>query len=216
MSPPAAEWSALTRHPRRNDQLLRSINDFNLSIPSGASYGFAGDKKSGAFTLVYLLLDLLKPHSGEVSIFGQPPGPAVKDKIGFCPEFFDSFPAATTSNVLKLFTELKASDQPSKLKYPRELQVDRLPEEKFDSLTTDQKKRLGLAAAAGGEPELLLLLEPTAGLTPASQENLFTFLNRRQKKDDATTLVVSTEINLIRRLCEKSIYFENSRQKNET
>ncbi len=213
MTREAAQWDNITRHPQNNDHLGESIKNISLSIPHGFSFGFIGDKNSGSITLVHLLLDFIKPDAGRVKIFGAPPGPAVKDKIGYCPEFFNSFPGATSGRLLKLFAELKTSGGQYNFQYPEELEIDPLLEVKFKNLNPDQKKRLGLAAAAINNPDLLVLVEPTTCLNPDTQENLFRVLNRRQKNENKTTLVVSSQINLVRRLCEKNIRFENGRIK---
>jgi len=208
---PAAIWKNITRHPQNNDLLARPLHDFSFTLASGSIQGFIGEKGTGNITSIHLLLRLLQPDSGEIKVFSRISGNEIADKIGFCPEQFNTFPGVKSRKILRLFGKLKSNPPRFNSFYLQQLEINDLLDIKFSNLSINHKKCLGLATALLNDPQLLILIEPTEGLAPDFQEKLYELINHRHSGNHKTTLIATSRVNLARRLCTHTINFEQDR-----
>ena len=75
------------RHPMRVWDLIEAVRDFSFSVETGEIVGFVGHNGAGKTTTIKMMMGLIWPTGGEISIFGKKPGDvSVKNKIGFLPE----------------------------------------------------------------------------------------------------------------------------------
>jgi ABC-2 type transport system ATP-binding protein len=161
---PIIELKNLTRRYGR----LEAVNGLSLTVQPGRCYGFFGRNGAGKTTTIKCLLNLLRPNSGIVRVFGLDPQQqevAIKSRLSYVPDSVAFYPWMTVSQVL----EFLASFRPN---WNRELERDLLnrfnldPSQKASQLSRGQKTQLALIGAVCPEPELLLLDEPTSGLDP--------------------------------------------------
>jgi ABC-2 type transport system ATP-binding protein len=194
---PVIEIQNLTRRYGKLD----AVNGLSLTVRPGRCYGFFGRNGAGKTTTIKCLLNLLRPTSGSVRVFGLDPQRdevAVKSRLAYVPDAVAFYPWMTVRDTLDYF----ASFRPQ---WNKNIQDDLLnrfqlnPGQKANSMSKGQKTQLALIGAVCPEPELLLLDEPTSGLDPiVRREFIETVIGAYQSGGEAAgkprTIFVSTHL----------------------
>ena len=145
-----------------------AVNGLNLHVKPGRCYGFFGRNGAGKTTTIKCLLNLLRPTSGKVRVFGLDPAAdevAVKSKLAYVPDAVSFYPWMTVRDTLDYLASFRT-------RWYRDTErslIDRFgldPRQKANHLSKGQRTQLALVAAICPEPELLVLDEPTSGLDP--------------------------------------------------
>ena len=155
-----------------------ALENLSIDVRRGEIFGLVGPNGSGKTTTLKLLLGLIKPTSGSISIFGQGPrAVAVKKRIGFLPDgpyFYDHL---NSYEVLDFYGKLFGYSKEFRAKRTPELldMVGLNPADRKRVIRTYSKgmvQRVGLAQALVNDPELLFLDEPTTGLDPIGARSM--------------------------------------------
>lgn len=171
---------------------IQAIKDLSLNIEKGKITGLIGADGSGKTTLIRLISGLLIPNSGEISVLGINPATEkekLNPKIGYMPQKFGLYEDLTVEENLKLYADLKnlSYDFDKLLKFTKLAPfTDRLA----GALSGGMKQKLGLACALMGNPEFLLLDEPSVGVDPISRRDLMEMV--RNLISSETTVLWST------------------------
>lgn len=161
---PAIEITNLVRRYGRTD----AVNGLSLRVEAGRCYGFFGRNGAGKTTTIKCLLNLLRPTSGSVRIFGLDPAKdevAVKSRIAYVPDRVGFYPWMTVRDTLNYVASFRPhwNDETERSLLDR----FRLPESrKTSQLSKGQTTQLALLTAICPDPDLLILDEPTSGLDP--------------------------------------------------
>jgi ABC-2 type transport system ATP-binding protein len=177
---------------------LEAVHGLSLSVAPGRCYGFFGRNGAGKTTTIKCLLNLLRPASGSLKVFGVDPREddvSVKARIAYVPDTVGFYP---WMRVRDYFAYL-ASFRPH---WNRDKEAELLrrfslaPERKVMALSRGQKMQVALIAAICPEPELLVLDEPTSGLDPlVRREFIRTIIGAYQDGDPTRrTVFVSTHL----------------------
>jgi ABC-2 type transport system ATP-binding protein len=194
MSSPVIE----IRNLRRRFGRLDAVNGLSLSARPGRCYGFFGRNGAGKTTTIKCLLNLLRPTSGSVSLFGLDPGRdevAVKSRLTYVPDAVAFYPWMTVRETLLYLASFRRHwNTETEADLLRRFGLD--PAQKAGDLSKGQKTQLALIGAVCPEPELLLLDEPTSGLDPiVRREFIETVIGAYQSGDpDRRTVFVSTHL----------------------
>lgn len=149
-----------------------ALQQIDLTLRSGV-YGLLGPNGAGKTTLMRILTDLLAPSTGRVLLDGQDiavMGAAFRKKLGYLPQDFGVYPNFTAEQFLLYIARLKGLS-----KFEAKRQTDDLlhmvgledkKQKKLKGFSGGQRQRVGIAQALLGDPEILVLDEPTAGLDP--------------------------------------------------
>jgi len=191
---PVIEISDLHRRYGRQD----AVNGLSLTVKPGRCYGFFGRNGAGKTTTIKCLLNLLRPTSGSVRVFGLDPQKdevAVKSRIAYVPDSVAFYPWMTVRDTLNYLASFRAN-------WNRGIEADLIrrfglkPDQKAVSMSKGQKTQLALIGAICPEPELLLLDEPTSGLDPiVRREFIQTVIGAYQAGDPGSrTVFVSTHL----------------------
>lgn len=211
--PCAIEVSHLVRKYGRAE----AVNDLSLRVERGRCYGFFGRNGAGKTTTIKCLLNLLRPTSGTVHLFGLDPRKeevAVKSRLAYVPDAVAFHPWMTVRDVLDYLASFRH-------RWNRETERDllgqfRLDEaKKVNALSKGQKTQLALIGAICAEPELLILDEPTSGLDPiVRREFIQTVIGAYQEADPGNrTVFVSTHlISEFEGLIDEFTIIENGRE----
>ena len=191
---PAIEIRQLVRRYGRRD----AVHGLNLTVQPGRCYGFFGRNGAGKTTTIKCLLNLLRPTSGTVRVFGLDPlrdEVAVKQRLAYVPDAVAFYPWMSVADTLAYL----ASFRP---RWNRDIEAELLkrfgldPRLKTSHLSKGQKTQLALIGAICPEPELLLLDEPTSGLDPiVRREFIETVIGAYQAGGEGSrTVFVSTHL----------------------
>lgn len=186
----------------------------NITVQlENCTYGLLGRNGSGKTTLLRCITNIEKINSGSIGYYDEN-GNAVKnylDRIGYLPQSFDIFGDLTPPEVLEFFANLKeykiSKEEIQNLL--KKLNLSDKEKDKVKTLSGGMKRRLGIAQALVGNPEILFLDEPTSGLDPEERLN-FKNVIRAVKKDRC--VVLSTHIITdIESLCDKVMVLQGGK-----
>lgn len=161
---------------RKDFGQLRALDDLTLEIPQGSIFGLIGPNGAGKTTLMRVLLDILRPTAGTVSVLGENPrtaGAALRNRIGYLPGELRLDPAMSGRDHLRFWAELgdhpvAAHEEALQLA----VQLDVRLTEPTRKLSKGNKQKLGIIQAFMHRPELVILDEPTSGLDPLVQQQV--------------------------------------------
>ena len=193
-----------------------ALKDINFEIKAGRPIALVGRNGAGKSTLFGLLSGYMAATSGEARIFGHKVGsPKLMGRIGALPQdaLFD--PNLTLLQQLSYLARLQGFSRiESKKEALRVLELMHLADvykEKITALSHGMKKRVAIAQALMGTPELILLDEPTAGLDPENARNI-----RQQITDlssEVTFIVSSHNLSELERMCSQVMHLDQGKLK---
>jgi len=183
------------------------VYHLNLRVPKGAVYGFLGPNGAGKTTTIKMLTGALKPTYGEIRIFGmEMPRERVEimGKVGYMPERPIAYEDMTIFEFLTYMGRLLGLPKAEAVGQARELMaytgVGRLAFNRIKELSSGQRQRVLFAAALLGNPELLILDEPTSNLDPLGRME-FTGKVLELAKSGKTIFLSSHIVSEIERTC---------------
>lgn len=181
------------------------LDGVTLSVCKGDYLALVGPNGGGKTTLLRVILGLEKSSGGSVSVFGALPG-SFPERIGYVPQrlFFDrEFPISVRELVLmgrlskkKLFQHFNRIDREKADAALCVAGLERLADRRIGTLSGGELQRALIARALAGEPELLLLDEPTASVDPQMKTTIYDLLDNQKKK--LTIVLVSHDIGGIK------------------
>lgn len=177
------------------------LDDVNLDVFAGDFMALIGPNGGGKTTLVKMMLGLLTPDRGEILLWGKKPYQVVH-RIGYAPQDLhanNSFPISvfdvTIMGAMKGGRGLKRFSRAEKEKARESLERVEMWDyrnKRIQDLSGGQRQRVFIARALVGDPDLLLLDEPTSSVDQKGQKQLFNFLKELNK--NATIIVVSHDL----------------------
>ena len=161
---PVIEVKQLVRRYGRAD----AVDGLNLRVQPGRCYGFFGRNGAGKTTTIKCVLNLLRPTSGEVRVFGLDPARdevGVKSRLAYVPDAVAFYPWMTVRHTLEYFASFRGHwNQQTERALLGQFRLD--VRQNISHLSKGQRTQLALITAVCPEPELLVLDEPTSGLDP--------------------------------------------------
>lgn len=177
-----------------------AVDNINLKVPKGEIYGFLGPNGAGKSTTIRMLLGLVRPTNGNVTIFGKPMKECrleILTNIGSMVEYPSYYGHLTAYENLDLARRILEIDQKE---IDRVLEIVKLTDVKnkvVKKFSLGMKQRLGIAQALLGNPELLILDEPTNGLDPSGINEIRDLIRSLPKIQGVTVFVSSHILNEI-------------------
>ena len=170
------------------------VNDVSFSVNQGEIFGLIGPNGAGKTTTIRMIMDIVKPDSGEVRILGDRLGEATKDKVGYLPEERGLYRKLSTIDSIVYLASLKGMDKRLARKKAEELlqNVDMLPhkEKKIEELSRGMGQIIQFLVTIIHDPQLVILDEPFAGLDPVNTESLKTMV--LELKNQGKAIILST------------------------
>jgi ABC-2 type transport system ATP-binding protein len=187
---------------------VQAVNNLSLEVAPGEILGFLGLNGAGKTTTIRILLDLLRPNSGNAFILGhdcQADGLRARRTIGYLPGEMGIYSDLTGREVLDLLARLndhaidraRRGELQERLAFPESDLRRRLRE-----YSTGMKRKLGLIQAFQADPLLLILDEPTEGLDPLMQESFYKLL-LDVKGRGRTVFLSSHVLSEVDRVCDR-------------
>ena len=176
---------------------ILAVDELSLNVPRGRIYGLLGPNGSGKTTLMSMLLGLVRPTAGNFTLFGSPPGGGGLERqlhrIGAIIETPTFYPYLSGRNNLAYFQGISGRGHNDEL----DDLLDRVGlsgrgGDKYQTYSLGMKQRLGLAYSLLGDPELLVLDEPTNGMDPAGMAEVRDLI--RSLSDGGRTVILSSHL----------------------
>lgn len=169
------------------------LNAFRAVIPQGKVTGLLGHNGAGKTTLIKLVLGLIHPTAGSISVLGQEAGSRqVRRRIGHLPENVAFYGNLTGQEVLEYFACLKSVPRADCAVLLERVGLDGAAERPVRVYSKGMRQRLGLAQSLLGSPELLIMDEPTTGLDPMATQQFFGLVG--ELKAQGRTVVISSHL----------------------
>jgi ABC-2 type transport system ATP-binding protein len=190
MADPAILTEKLTKQYGRR----RGLAGLDLSVTTGEVFGFLGPNGAGKTTTIRLLLDLIRPSGGTMSVLGLDPGRdgvALRRRIGYLPGEFTVDGRQSARELLTYLGNLRGGVAAGRIRgLADRLELDLSA--RIRSLSRGNRQKVGLIQAFMHEPELLIFDEPTSGLDPLQQQEFVAMV--RQARAAGQTVFMSSHV----------------------
>jgi ABC-2 type transport system ATP-binding protein len=184
-----------------------AVNDVSLNIRKGEIYGFLGLNGAGKTTTIRMLLGMIKPGRGSVSLLGtrvQTGQRAIWQRVGYMVESPHAYPDLTVRENLEIFRRLRQlKDSATVEKIIAEMGLTQYTNRRAGVLSLGNAQRLGLAKALIHHPDLLLLDEPANGLDPAGIVEVRNLLCGLAENNGVTIFISSHILSEVARLATR-------------
>ncbi|MFW9914149.1 MAG: ABC transporter ATP-binding protein [Candidatus Thorarchaeota archaeon] len=182
---------------------IRGIEDLNLEIRRGEIFGFLGQNGSGKTTTIRCMMSILLMDSGEVVIDGEiinRKNYKAREKIGYIPGEVILPGIYTVEEFLNYVQSMRNGSASKRDELTKRF---RLPlKRKLGELSKGNKQKVGIIAALMHDPKILILDEPSAGLDPLLQQELYNIL-LEEKKEGKTIFFSSHNLDEVQRICDR-------------
>lgn len=179
---------------------IRALQGVSFEVPRGSVFGILGPNGSGKTTLLGIVMDILKPNTGNYLWNGQPGSHEIRKQIGTLletPNFYHYLSGQKNLEIAAAIKERGKDDIPRVLE---KVNLAQRKNSKFSTYSLGMKQRLAIASTLLGDPDILVFDEPTNGLDPAGIaeiRDLIKQLNRQGK----TIIMASHILDEVEKVC---------------
>jgi ABC-type multidrug transport system ATPase subunit len=189
---------------------FEAVKHISFQIQKGSVYGFLGQNGAGKSTTMRMLLSLIQPSSGKISIFGKPLKGNEKfilSNIGAIIEKPDTYGYLSGYDNLKIFSKIfgRSTSQSALDALLEKVGLKGRGKDKVQSYSQGMKQRLGIAIALLNDPDFIMLDEPTNGLDPQGISEIRNLISHFSKNEGKTILVSSHLLNEIEMVADSMI-----------
>ena len=200
---------------KRYDSVL-AVDNVSFAAPRGAIVALLGGNGAGKTTTIAMVLGLLLPTSGAISVLGED---MLRHRHRVLPRMNFSSPYVELPKRLNVFENLAiyarlygVRDWRGRIrKLADELQMTEILERPYGQLSSGQKTRVAIAKSLVNEPDVLLLDEPTASLDPDTADWVRNYLRTYQQRKQATILMASHNMVEVERMCQHVMMMKQGR-----
>jgi len=175
---------------------VHAVDKLSVQVPTGSIYGFLGPNGAGKTTTLRMIMNIIRPDSGNINILGDGSVERAKNQIGYMPEERGLYRKMTASKILAYFGILKGLSS-HELSRSVPLWLERIDlsnwaNKKVEDLSRGMHQKLQFAVTVINEPDLLILDEPFSGLDPLNLDLLKSIIG--ELRDKGKTIIFSTHV----------------------
>ena len=181
----------------------QAVDNLSLTVPKGSIYGFIGPNGSGKTTTIRMIMNILYPDNGTITILGKEHFGSRFDNVGYLPEERGLYKKMKVKELLKFHATLKKTKQVKKqISYWLEkLDLSEWADKKVETLSKGMSQKLQFIVTIIDQPDIIILDEPFTGLDPVNAEIIRSVILELQQS--GTTIIFSThDMNMAERLCD--------------
>ncbi len=198
--------SQLSKHYGR----IRAVDNLSLDIEKGNVYGILGPNGSGKTTTIGIVLGVINPNSGSYKWFGNDPTNYDRKRVGSIIETPLFYPYLTAIRNLRIIADIKGIGYESIEEVLKKVDLFERKNDKFKTYSLGMKQRLALAAAMIGNPEMMILDEPTNGLDPQGIAETRDLI-KRIASEGTTILLASHLLDEVQKVCTHVAVLNNGK-----
>ncbi|HKK62628.1 MAG TPA: ATP-binding cassette domain-containing protein [Bacteroidales bacterium] len=180
---------------------ITAISDLKLTIEQGQTYGLLGPNGSGKTTTLSIITGILRQDSGLYKWFNESPTPKQRTRIGSLIETPNFYPYLNLEKNLRIICRIKDIHYKDIERVLKETKLFERRKSRFKTLSLGMKQRLGIAAALLGDPEVLVLDEPTNGLDPEGIAEVRETI-KNQVNTGKTIILASHILSEVEKICD--------------
>ncbi|MBI1326377.1 MAG: ATP-binding cassette domain-containing protein [Alphaproteobacteria bacterium] len=193
-----------------------AVQGISFAVPAGATYGLLGGNGAGKTTTLSMILGLLTPTSGKITIFDEDMPKQKRSllaRMNFSSPYVDMVGNLSVKENLIVFAHLYGlRDYKQRIdSLITSLQLEKFLNRQVRSLSAGQITRTSLAKSLINTPRLLVLDEPTASLDPDTADWVRTHLENYQREQNATILLASHNMGEVERMCNNILMMQNGK-----
>ena len=170
---------------------VKAVKRLSLKAYPSQLIALLGPNGAGKSTLMNMITGYLAPTEGAIKILGSPLSNSSKSAIGFLPEGSPLYGDMSVKSFLKYMAQLKSLPLSEIDRVMNLSNITNVSHQKIETLSKGYKRRVGFASAILGDPEILLLDEPTDGLDPNQKDHM---LNLIKEMSQEKTILISTHL----------------------
>ncbi len=194
---------------------LVAVDELDLAVPRGATYGLLGPNGAGKTTTIRLLLRILEPDAGELRVFGQSVRRNLLDRVGYLPEERGLYRTMKIRSMLSFLAELKgvspSESRPRIDAWLERFGLENRVDDRVQDFSKGMQQKLQFIAAVLHEPDVVVLDEPFSGLDPINQRVLKEVI--ADIRQTGRTILLSTHlIEYAERLCDHVCIIDGGRK----
>lgn len=188
------------------------IKDLSFDVFQGEVFGFLGSNGSGKTTTLRALLGLYEPTAGELLIDGKPYAVDSQVNLGYLPEERGLYKKEKVLDVMIYFGQLKGLSRDEakefSLNFLKRVDLTDKAGMRLDKLSGGQQQKIQLGVTIMGDPELLIMDEPTKGFDPVNRRLLMNIIEERRKAG-ATIIYVTHQMEEVEQMCDRLILLKD-------
>ncbi len=186
------------------------VSDVSFSVAQGEIFGLIGPNGAGKTTTIRMMMDIIKPDSGDIYILGERINENTKNRIGYLPEERGLYKKLSILKTLTYLSALKNSRFDNSRVEGLLKRVDLLPhkDKRIEELSRGMGQLIQFLTTIIHDPELIILDEPFVGLDPVNTELLKEMILELRRQNKA--IILSThQMNQVEELCDRILMIDN-------
>jgi ABC-type multidrug transport system ATPase subunit len=195
-----------THELKKSFRKVHAVDGVSLTVSRGQVYGFLGPNGSGKTTTIGMILGLLHPNAGSVTLFGERVTPSHTrplQRVGALVGAPSLVPYLSARRNLELLARLNPGLPPGRVDEILEIvDLSQAADRRAGQFSTGMKQRLGIGMSLLHQPELLILDEPTNGMDPAGMREIRNLLSRLAEQD-VTIFLSSHLLHEVEQICDR-------------
>jgi ABC-2 type transport system ATP-binding protein len=184
---------------------VKAVQDLNLAVEAGSVFGLLGPNGAGKTTTIRMIMDIIKPDSGVISLLGETDPDRRRDRIGYLPEERGLYRKLKVRELLLYFARLHGvpgkSARAAADRWLERFELASWADAKVEVLSKGMQQKVQIITTILHEPQAVILDEPFSGLDPVNVDLVRDIL--LELRDKGTTLLISThQMETVERLCD--------------
>jgi ABC-2 type transport system ATP-binding protein len=193
----------------------KAVDELSFEVRQGEIFGLLGPNGAGKTTSIRMILDIIKPDAGQISVLGGPMDEAKKSRIGYLPEERGLYDDMTLMDTLVFFGQLKELSRDVARRraeeYLRQVKLWDAREQKIEALSRGMSQKAQFVAATLHEPDLIIVDEPLSGLDPVNTRIIKGLLYRMAERGAA--IVMSThQMHQVEEMCQRILLIDRGKR----
>jgi ABC-2 type transport system ATP-binding protein len=211
-----SESTALdVQHVSKKYATVQAVDDLSFRVGRGEIFGLLGPNGAGKTTTIRMILDIIKPSAGQISVLGGPMNAEKQSRIGYLPEERGLYDDMTVMDVLLFLGQLKGLTRQTAReraeRYLREVELWDARELKIEQLSRGMNQKAQFVAGTMHEPELIIIDEPFTGLDPVNTRIIKNLLYRM--RDRGAAIIMSThQMSQVEEMCERILLLDHGQR----